>query len=271
MRVLSLGAGIQSTVLLLKSLEGGSLPSLDHVFFADTGWESRATYDHLEQLKSVCSAAGLPFHVVSTGNLKEDTISRQVDCNGERWSTLPVYVKNGDGSVGRLKRHCTVDYKITPVIRKLREILGYAPGERVVLDEPVEQWIGISADEAHRMRFSRHHWIRLVYPLVDYRITRTACIKWLEGRGWLGVEKSSCVGCPFRSNSSWRGLKLNDPLGWADAVEFDRRIRRCKDLEGDAFLHRSGVPLGEVDLRNDVDRGQGLLFGPSDCSGPCGT
>ena len=45
--VLSFGAGVQSTTLLLLSCDG-LLPRLDHVIFADTQWEPQAVYRHLD-------------------------------------------------------------------------------------------------------------------------------------------------------------------------------------------------------------------------------
>lgn len=37
-RVLSLGAGVQSTAVLLMMIHG-EIPKADHVIFSDTGWE----------------------------------------------------------------------------------------------------------------------------------------------------------------------------------------------------------------------------------------
>ena len=50
LRVLSLGAGVQSTAVLLMMIEG-QLPKADAVIFADTGWEPIAVYDHLKKLE----------------------------------------------------------------------------------------------------------------------------------------------------------------------------------------------------------------------------
>ncbi len=61
--VLSLGAGVQSTCVLLMSCRG-VLPKLDCAVFADTGWEPKAVYDHLEWLKGEAERAGIPVHVV---------------------------------------------------------------------------------------------------------------------------------------------------------------------------------------------------------------
>ncbi|ETA02416.1 hypothetical protein CcI156_10935 [Frankia sp. CcI156] len=47
-RVLSLGAGIQSTTLALLAVEA-ALPRPDAAIFADTGWEPRAVYEHLDR------------------------------------------------------------------------------------------------------------------------------------------------------------------------------------------------------------------------------
>jgi hypothetical protein len=62
-RVLSLGAGVQSSVLLLMSCRG-VLPRLDHAVFADTGWEPAGVYAHLDWLRGEAEAAGIPLHVV---------------------------------------------------------------------------------------------------------------------------------------------------------------------------------------------------------------
>ena len=49
--VISLGAGVQSTVLLLMAEQGLILPRPIAAVFADTGWEPRQVYQHLEWLE----------------------------------------------------------------------------------------------------------------------------------------------------------------------------------------------------------------------------
>lgn len=48
MRVLSLGAGVQSSTLLPMAIEGEL--QIDRAIFADTQWEPRAVYQWLEYL-----------------------------------------------------------------------------------------------------------------------------------------------------------------------------------------------------------------------------
>lgn len=60
LRALSLGAGVQSTTIALLAAHGEIGPMPDCAIFADTGWEPRAVYDHLEWLMS---GNVLPFPV----------------------------------------------------------------------------------------------------------------------------------------------------------------------------------------------------------------
>ena len=51
MRVLSLGAGVQSTTVL-RMIIHGELPPVEHAIFSDTGWEPQVVYDHLDTLRA---------------------------------------------------------------------------------------------------------------------------------------------------------------------------------------------------------------------------
>lgn len=61
--ILSLGAGVQSTALLLMAEEGMIEPVVAAVF-ADTGDEPQELYDHIERLRGMVS---FPIHVVRQG------------------------------------------------------------------------------------------------------------------------------------------------------------------------------------------------------------
>ena len=66
----------------------------------------------------------------------------------------------------------------------------------------------------------------------------------------------------------WRDIKINDPVSFADAVEFDRSIRHIPSFDGEQYLHRSCQPLDKVDFQNAEDKGQ-LSF-LDECEGMCG-
>lgn len=261
--ILSLGAGVQSSTVLLMS-HVGELPPLDCAIFADTGWESKAVYDHLAWLEQTVS---IPIHRVSAGNIRDDHLGSK-ERDGMR-TTIPFFVDAGGETEGRTFRKCTKEYKIIPMNTFVRrELLGLAKGQKATA-KAVRKWLGISVDEIQRMRPAREHWQVNHYPLVERRITRLMCLDWCEDHGFPQPPRSSCLGCPFHRDPEWRRLKRTDPDGFADAVRFDEQMRHNAAMSGTAYLHRSLVPLDQVDFRNDLDRGQ-LTLWQDECEGMCG-
>lgn len=305
LRVLSLGAGVQSSTLLLMAVHGEI--HIDRAIFADTQWEPRAVYDWLEYLMPLAEKAGIPVDVVSAGNIREDAANSKVSAwlpmhilvpegvnplteaeeehfadlneawvsafeDGQPWpdddprlaemgALLTRSINSKSSRAGILRRQCTKNYKLMPIRRRLRELLG-KQGTGTVL-------IGISLDEAHRIRRSDVKYLTNEYPLVDRRMTRQDCLRWLVGHGYRQPPKSACVGCPFTEDRRWREMRDKRPDEWADAVAFDSLMRDRRHENGQAFLHRSLVPLPMVDLRTPQDRGQLEMF--DDVSdGECG-
>lgn len=264
LRVLSLGAGVQSTTLALMAARG-EIEAPDCAIFADTGWEPKAVYEHLDRLEA---ALPFPLYRVSAGNIRDGIIARR-NTTGGRYHSIPWFQISPSGQKGMGRRQCTSEYKLLPIRRKLRDLLGAVPRQRIPVDT-VTVMIGISTDEASRMKPSRDKWIKNVWPLIDLGISRNGCLKWLEKNGWT-APKSACVGCPFHSNAMWRDLKDNHPEEWADAVEVDRALRlgNNRGIKATEYMHRDCVPLDEVDLSTWEERGQPDLFN-MECEGMCG-
>jgi len=264
-RILSLGAGVQSSTLALMSAVG-ELPALDGAIFADTQAEPAGVYRHLDWLEGVVP---FPIHRVTAGHLGEAIHAAMA--GDRRLDARPPFYTGGGGMI---RRECSQDFKIVPIQRKLRDITGIGPRSRGPRSVAVEQWIGISWDEAHRMRDARFRWIRNAYPLVDRHLTRRSCLDWLEASGFPRPPKSACTFCPYHDDRYWRDLQREDPAGWAEAVAMDRTIRPGipgpKRPAGEAwYLHRQLIPLELVDLSTAEDHGQGRLFG-DECQGVCG-
>jgi hypothetical protein len=294
LRVLSLGAGVQSTTLALMAAHGEIGPMPDCAIFADTGWEPKAVYDHLDWLRSP-NVLPFPVHVVSAGNIRDQLIGA---AKGKRWASIPAFAKNvapvGSAvpvfdmdaagalvevstrrttrdtvSIGMIRRQCTTDFKVVPIRRKVRALAGLtrkrSPGNPVV-----EQWIGISRDEIMRVKPSRETWQVNRWPLIEMRMSRRDCLAWLRRNDYPEPPKSACIGCPFHDNARWRAMRDHDPDAWSDAIEVDRAIRTgLRGIRGEVFLHRSAVPLDEADLSTLSDHGQ-LDLWPNECEGMCG-
>lgn len=254
--ILSLGAGVQSTTLLMLSAQG-ELPKLDAAIFADTGWEPTAVYDHLNRLEQqIAIPAGIPIHRVTVGNIRNDALDPE-----HRFASMPLFVRNPDGSPGMARRQCTSEYKVRPIKEQVRRMLGGKPKANGRPGNPpkgshVTQWIGISLDELHRAKDSDVSYIRHEFPLLDMKWTRQHCLDYLAASGWETTPKSACIGCPFHHDSQWRDIRDNDPEGWADAVDFDNAIRngsaranaQGQELRGQMYLHSSLLPLAEAPL-----------------------
>ena len=274
LKVLSLGAGVQSTALLLMSIRG-EIDRLDCAIFADTGWEPAAVYAHLTWLEGQARAAGIPVYRVTAGDLRADALRSQVrghKADGVRWASMPLYVLGHDGGTGMIKRQCTTEYKIRPIERKVRELLGLRPRQPWPKDVALEQFFGISADEMRRVRAPDALWKRHRYPFVfDRPMRRDQIVAWLTMHyPDQQVPRSACLGCPFHSDDEWRAIQSN-PAEWHDVVAFDRAIRNCGGMRGEVFLHRSCSPLEQVDLRPADEKTGQLHLWQNECLGMCGT
>lgn len=271
LRILSLGAGVQSSTVALMA-HAGELPRIDHAIFADTQSEPAAVYRHLEYLIGVLN---FPVHVVTAGSLRQEILDASAG-RPRAWGRPPLFVVNADGSEGMTRRQCTSDYKIAVIQRKVRELAGIAVRGRGPRAVVVEQLMGISFDEAHRMRDPDFRWLVYGYPLVDARIRRADCLRWLEARAFPRPPKSACTFCPYHSDSMWREMKATDPASFADAVAVDDALRATpgghRQMRGALFIHRQRIPLRLVDFSRG---GQGELFREGDpfgdeCAGVCG-
>jgi len=274
-KILSLGAGVQSTTVLLMSVLG-ELDRLDHAIFADTGWEPAAVYKHLEWLEEYTRehAPDIKLHRVSIGRtVKEDALeaTRRGDGEGARFANMPLYTTNREtGEPGIVRRQCTREFKVDPIEKYIRGFVK--PPRRKKGEDPeplVEQWFGISLDEIQRMRMSDKWWKYFHYPLVEERMTRDDCLQWMMRRGFPEPPRSACIACPFKSNMEWRRLRDESPEEWEEACEFDEQIRVRGGMYSDLFVHRDRVPLREADLSTPEDHGQ-LNLWDNECAGMCG-
>ena len=264
LRVISLGAGVQSTTLALMAAHGEIGPMPDCAIFADTGWEPKHVYAHLDWLETQ-----LPFPVrrISGGNIRDNIIT-STKTTGGRFAAVPWFTSNG----GMGRRQCTREYKINPIQKEQRRLLGYAPRKRIP-ERSVEVWIGISVDEIQRMKDPLNKWQVNRWPLIEAGMSRKDCLRWMAERKYPEPPKSACIGCPFHSNAMWRDMRDNDPESWADAVAMDKALRAggtARGMRHQQFMHRSLKPLDEVDLSTPAERGQVEFGFLQECDGMCG-
>jgi hypothetical protein len=129
--------------------------------------------------------------------------------------------------------------------------------------------MGISTDEIRRCRLSVDWWAVNHYPLIELGWSRDHCKFWLAGMGYPEPPRSACVACPYRSDQEWRQLKDSSPEEFEEACQFDDDIRDRGGMRGQIFVHRSVLPLRDVDLTTAEDHGQQRLW-DDECAGMCG-
>lgn len=227
--------------------------------FADTHAESPAVYSWLDRLEKLLA---FPVVRVSTGNLMTEALRVKTSTrSGKNWMerTLPVFYENA-GKRGMAQRRCTFHFKIKPIRRYQHKFIH----------KGVISWIGISTDEAGRMRDSDAGYIENRYPLIEKGMSRTDCIAWLQSHGYPEPPKSSCIFCPFKSDRQWIDLRDNEQLSFEIAVEFERRLQATQIQHEEnpyiGFFHKTLVTLDKVAFQ---DRSQKSGF-MNDCSGTCG-
>lgn len=266
--VLSLGAGVQSTTLALMAAHGDIEPMPDCAIFADTRWESRKVYEHLEWLSS---ANVLPFPVrrVSRGDIREGIRERRAPSSSVRFAAIPWWTVNPDGSRGMGSRQCTSEYKLEPIMQEVRVLLGNGRRDRIAAGT-VRVMIGISIDEAHRMKPARQQYMVNCWPLVEKGMSRGDCERWLLKYEYPIPPKSACIGCPFHGDDYWIDMRDNRPEEWAEAIEYDRILRTgdSRGMNAVEYMHRQCVPLDQADLKATAERPLDL-FG-NECEGMCG-
>lgn len=284
-RVLSLGAGVQSTTIALM-VKRGDLPPIDRAIFADTQDEPSAVYRHLEWLMRETGDA-FKTDIVTVGRLGDD-LQKKFDVTACRFATVPFFTLNSDGSINKTKRQCTADYKVRPIEKHIRRgVIGLQPGQRIPKDVRVTQLIGLSFDEPRRVvrvraRFASMAWGSPEFPLFDLGMTRADCVAWLKFYGIPHeTPRSACVFCPYTNNQRWQWMKDNAPKDFARAVEVDRALRVKgnvvnRGMDAELFVHPRCQPLEFVDfsISNQEHRkreaGEMAFDFADECEGMCG-
>jgi len=263
--VISLGAGVQSSALLIAALNN-ELPDdydkIDAAIFADTKDEPDEVYTWLQTLKEY-SDGRIPIYTVTHKSGKSlSDYSLKVRGKDYLEIGVPVFVPNA-----MVQRQCTYQFKIAPIKRKIREIMR-EKGKKVC-----DQLLGISLDEVSRMKDSRVQYLTNRYPLIDMRWTRTTAFNYVKKH--LGTPpRSACVFCPYHTNREWSLMKSEQPDEFAKAVAYEKRLReaaiKTNSFEGETYLHKSLKPLDTIAFTPE-DAGQITLFDYSEeCDGLCG-
>lgn len=241
MKILSCGAGMQSTALALMScenkliLEGKfkgfngtyhhQVPIYDVILFCDLGLEPRWVYEQVNFIKEACEWAEIPFYV-----LESDLHGDYTKLFGNaRVVSIPFWSTDENGKKGKMMRNCTLDYKINVMQKFVRsELLGYKKGERTKEEDlkAHEMHLGFSREEEHRCKENPHKMFVNKYPLCDMNLERKHNYAYIKDVWGLETKASACCFCPFHRNYFFKYLKENYKEEYDKTVEFDEMLER---------------------------------------------
>lgn len=125
---LACGLGVQSYSLINLSIRG-VIPKFKAAIFADPGWERQSTYDLIEQVSMDCASAGIEFHVVSNGNIRDD-------------------LTNPDTKMPALPFHINTTHRLT-IDQMVEEFVDAERVNRLPSPETLDEMVNIEFQETY--------------------------------------------------------------------------------------------------------------------------
>jgi len=249
MKILSCGAGMQSTALALMACEQAitctslypDVPIYDAIIFCDLGLEPVWVKQQVEFILCVCEEAGIPFYILDAP-LYQDFLR---NFGQRRTVSIPWWTLMEDGHKSKMPRNCTIDYKIETISKYVRwEVLGYRKGQRLRLEDRKahEMHMGFSYEEQKRCKESTNPMFVNRYPLVEMKLVRADNYAYIRDVWGLETRASACTFCPFHRNYFFRYLRENLPEEYAQLVMVDELLRDKTPkppMDSDLFISRS--------------------------------
>ncbi len=218
--VVSFSGGKDSTAMLLRMLEDGK--KVDEILFCDTGLEFPQMYEHIRKVEQ---NIGRKIKIVKSDYSFEYLfLEKRINRRKEALSC-----HNGYSWAGPLSRWCTEHLKNGPRERYLRELRK---------KYNVIQYVGIAADETHRINRPNNQRADVRLPLVEWNMSEADCLAYCYAKGydWGGLyekfQRVSCWCCPLQSLKELRILYRNFPELWKQLKVWDDKTWRTFKSDG---------------------------------------
>jgi 3'-phosphoadenosine 5'-phosphosulfate sulfotransferase (PAPS reductase)/FAD synthetase len=213
--ILALSGGKDSSALAVYMR--GKIPNVEYVF-CDTEKELDETYEYLLKLEAFLGKK--IHHLKYSSGYGFDEILK---------------IKNG--------------FLPSPKSRWCTEVLKLKPYEDYMGDDPVVSYVGIRADELHRMGYiTANPNVKTVFPFKDNNVRREDVMRILKEAG-LGLpryyewrSRSGCYFCFFQQKREWVGLLENHP----DLFEEAKAYEKFDKLTGERYTWNQGESLEEL-------------------------
>ncbi len=215
--IASFSGGKDSTAMILELIKRQE--PLDEVLFCDTYKEFPAMYKHISKVKRIVEKAGIKFTELRSPesfdylmfeHLPKRKMNKLEGLKGYSWADSR-------------NRWCTTVLKVSIIdsyIKKLSKKYN------------VFQYIGLAADELHRLEREGNKRKDHIHPLVKWGWDEEKCLNYCYDNGfnWDGLYKLfkrvSCWCCPLQSLKELRSLRTYFPELWYELLDMDSRTWR---------------------------------------------
>lgn len=236
----SCGGGRQS-VGIAALIVRGDLPKPDIAVIVDTERENSSTWNYYREiLLPELAAVGVDLIRIPKSRYATVDLYRNDDL------LIPAFTTQ-NGKIAKMPTFCSNEWKQRVVRRYLRDV-----GVKLC-----DEWLGISINEADRMKDSGLKWLRHVYPLIELDYSVEDCVRITAEMGWPPAKNSSCWMCPNKGRAEWLEMSDSD---FRLAQNFERRIR---EVDPFVYLTRTGQPL----TRETIQTAESSTL--DECSGRC--
>jgi len=193
--IVSYGGGVNSTGLVIHLV---NMSWRGRIIMADTG----AEWPETEEFVALFEREWL-----APRGLCVEHVGAEWRAGGRKKWALPEYCEKRNIIPLASRRWCTIEYKVSPIAR-------WCEAHGVTT-----QYLGISADESHRMPDA-------VRPLCDDWLTRRDCVRIIKAERLPIPPRSKCWLCTFQTEAEWRRLWQRHPDLYARAEALEAGAKR---------------------------------------------
>jgi len=223
---LSLSGGKDSVALFFKIIEVGI--KLHEVVFVDLGDEFKAVYEVLRKIEDICRERKIKFTVLKILETTEYKVFLTKEVNKDFYNTFGRNMNMFEFyAFGHIKTSGEIGYSWCG-----KQRWGTAMKKQILnnyyqsLDKFIVEYVGIAADETHRIDITPHKNYAKAYPLIKWQMTEEQClsycyendIRWEQNGVYLYdiLDRVSCKHCQNKNLKELRNIWEYLPETWEE-------------------------------------------------------
>lgn len=201
--------------MLLKLLELDY--PLDEVIYFDIGVEFDSIRANAEKMKPILSAHGVEFTILTPKDTFIYTMTEK-----------PVIKRNGETQSGYKWCGGCVRWGTALKLDAIKE------HNKTYGDECIVEYVGVAADETHRINRKRNGNRVKLYPLIEWGMTEKDCLEYCYNHGWHWSENGyelydlldrvSCKYCKNKNLNELRNIYHHIPDVWQELKELQDKV-----------------------------------------------